>query len=51
MKRAGLGAVEPLAERRVVAKTCRWKQVLWQEVGQRRELAAAAALGPTDPLS
>jgi hypothetical protein len=46
-----LGVVVPLAERRVVAKTCWWKQVLWQEGGQRRELAAVAAMGPTDPLA
>jgi hypothetical protein len=49
MKRVGLGVVEALAERRVVAKTCWRKQVLWQEGGQRRELAAVVAMDPTDP--
>ena len=45
MKSAGVGAVEALAGGRAAAKTFRGKRVLWQSGGQRRELAAGAAVG------
>src|SRR5271157_32323 len=48
MEARGVGAVRPLAERRDVAKTSWRKGVLWQTGGERRELAAVAAMGPAE---
>ena len=46
MKSVGVGAVQPLAERRDGGKTWWRKRVLWQSGGERRELAAVAAMEP-----